>query len=111
VDVEVDVVVFDRDGPRMSVGRVIGYALLALLDAFVPAVVVGLVLLFTLPVELLGGLLPVAAVGGTFAVVLVASGVSHARGGKPFAFTRLANRALRAWFVWPPWTVWSRRGR
>jgi len=86
----------------MSVGRVLGYALLGLVDAFVPAMVVASL---THGVALYTSAVPsfrVAAVAGGVALVagFVLGAVAAGRGGKPFPLTRGALRLWkRYWWV------------
>jgi hypothetical protein len=95
----------------MHLGRAVGYGLLALIDAFVPAVIAAAITWLALPsVEIAGiswltwGLL----VGvSAFAVTLAASVLSHYRGGKPFAFTRLARTVFDRFLYWSTWLPWG----
>jgi hypothetical protein len=97
----------------MGIGRAIGYGLLALVDAVVPTVVAMFVVAFTLVGHDVGGYgggtVALAAGGVTFLGTLGASAVSHARGGTPFAFTRLAKVAWHFFWYWPPWALNRRR--
>lgn len=99
----------------MHVGRAIGYGLLALVDAVVPTVVAVGITWFALLGHDVGGVsgftLGLVAGAAAFGLTLVASTVSHYRGGKPFAFTRLARTALHYVIYWPPWSIGRRRRR
>lgn len=99
----------------MGIGRAIGYSLLALVDAVVPTVAVLAITGFTLLGRELPGVsgVTVTLVAGavTFGLTLLASAISHARGGSPFAFTRLSKVVVYYWLVWPPWTPFRRRRR
>ena len=99
----------------MGIGRVIGYSLLALVDAVIPTVVaIGIVGFTLVGHELAGygvGTLALAAGAVTFVATLTGSAVSHARGGTPFAFTRLAKVVVHYFLHWPPWALGRRRKR
>lgn len=92
----------------MGLGRAVGYAILALVDAVIPAVVVTVTAGFLLVGRTVGGVdgwvISLGAGGIAFGLTLFASAVTHVRGGKPFSFTRLVKRALDSPFG-PPW-VW-----
>lgn len=55
------------------------------------------------------GVLVLAAGAATFVGTLTACAVSHARGGTPFAFSRLAKLVVHYFLTWPPWAGWRRR--
>ena len=97
----------------MQVGRAVGYGLLALVDAFVPATVAAVLtwgaLLGRASIAASTGLLAGAAAGAVvFVLTLAGSAISHYRGGRPFAFTRLATAVFK-W--WPPWSPFGGRRR
>jgi sulfite exporter TauE/SafE len=76
-------------------GRIVGYALLGLVDAFVPAAVATYAVWTVLAWS-------VAAYAGiaALAVGLLLGAASAARGGRPFPLTRGARRlAARFWWV------------
>ena len=83
-------------------GRAVGYALLGLVDALIPAaitvsLVYGVTLYLSGPVSYL---LPVGAGALVLVVGFVAGAVSARRGGKPFPVTRAAIRIWkRLWWV------------
>jgi sulfite exporter TauE/SafE len=79
----------------MNVGRVVGYALLGLVDAFVPAVAVTVAAWRIVAWS-------VAAYAGTtaLAVGFLLGAVSAARDGRPFPLTRGVKRLFeRFWWV------------
>jgi len=99
----------------MSLGRTIGYGLLALVDAVVATVVAIVITGFGLV-----GIVPDAesavtiALGvgaATFVLTLLVSTVSHYRGGTPFAFTRLSKVVVKYTLFYSPWVVWRRRNQ
>ncbi len=85
----------------MQTGRIVGYALLGLVDALVPAVVAAVSVL-EIGVYGSGGLWDVALVVGVavLAVGAVAGAVSAARGGESFPLTRGVLRLWRRyWWI------------
>lgn len=79
----------------MHAGRIVGYALLGLVDAFVPAAVATVTVWGVLAWS-------VAAYAGiaTLAVGFLLGAASAARGGRPFPLTRRVKRLwLRFWWV------------
>jgi len=79
----------------VHVGRIVGYALLGLVDAFVPAAAVT----YTAWTVLAWSVAAYAGIGA-LAVGFLFGAASAARGGRPFPLTRGARRlAARFWWV------------
>ncbi|WP_247007614.1 hypothetical protein [Halorientalis litorea] len=85
----------------MTVGRLLGYALLGLVDAIVPALVFASVVHeIGLFVGALSGLWPVlAAAGVALALGSVVGFVAAMRGERPFPLTRAARRVWQR-YLW-----------
>ena len=85
----------------MTIGRLLGYALLSLVDALLPAAVFASVVHeLGLFVEALSGPLPVlAAVGFALALGSVLGFVAAMRGEKPFPLTRAARQVWQR-YLW-----------
>ncbi|QCC50779.1 hypothetical protein [Halapricum salinum] len=99
----------------MSLGRTIGYGLLALVDAVVATVVAvflsGFGLLGVAPSAESAVTIALGIGAATFVATLLASTISHYRGGKPFAFTRLSKVVVKYTLFYSPWVVWRRRNQ
>ena len=99
----------------MALGRALGYGVLALIDAVVATVVavviVAVSLLGIAPDGETAITLALGAGAATFVLTLIASTISHYRGGKPFAFTRLSKVVVKYTLFYSPWVVWRRRNR
>lgn len=83
-------------------GRLVGYALLGLVDALVPAVfaavfVHGITIYLSWPQEYL---IPVAVAGLVLVIGFVIGAAAASQGGKPFPVTRTTLRVWnRLWWV------------
>lgn len=89
----------------MNVGKLVGYAIIALVDSLIPPVVMMLVVLLLIPAELLtSAVLPYVFVLGclSFVSTLLVAFVSAYRGGKPFPVTRGAKYLFDVVPLWWP---------
>jgi hypothetical protein len=99
----------------MALGRVIGYGVLALVDAVVAtvvAIVIAAVSLLGIAPDGETAITIALGVGAaTFVLTLVASTIIHYHGGTPFAFTRLSKLVVKYTLFYSPWVVWRRRNQ